>query len=140
MEYQIQSQYIKDKIQGATYSDVELVKTIKELCELESYILNFPTTHSRRMRFLNLQSIHSHDYMYILQELHPQAYEEEINEQKEEEKSTSVSDTIDEMNWWKSYKGVGVDELIEMKLKILHATSQDDLIKLEQELIKMRGE
>ena len=48
MDHQIQSQYIKDKIQGATCSNVELVKTIKELCELENYILNCPTIHSMR--------------------------------------------------------------------------------------------
>ncbi|MFP4401960.1 MAG: hypothetical protein ACLFPL_01910 [Candidatus Nanoarchaeia archaeon] len=133
MKYEIQSQYIKDKIQGADYSDKELVQTIKDLCTLEEYIITPPSTFSQIQTYLQLKAQYHQDYLHILQELQPQAYEEEL-EQAQKKSELTPQQSVEEMNWWKQNGGVGVDEILSLKLKILRTHSKEELLQLEKEL------
>ncbi|MFP4402203.1 MAG: hypothetical protein ACLFPL_03130 [Candidatus Nanoarchaeia archaeon] len=133
MKYEIQSQYIKEKIQGSDYTDKELVQTIKDICTLEEYIITPPVTHSQIQSYLQLKAQYHQDYLHILQELQPQAYEEEL-EQTQQESEVTPQQSVEEMNWWKTYGGVKVDEILNLKLKILRAHSQEELLQLEKQL------
>ena len=139
MKYEIQSQYIKEKIQGADYSDKDLVQTIKNLCLLEEFIITPPSTFSQIQTYLQLKSEYHHDYLYILQEINKEAYEEElVNAQKDSELTPQQS--VEEMNWWKQNGGVGVDEILNLKLKILRTHTEEELLQLEKELQGLAAE
>ncbi|MFP4402708.1 MAG: hypothetical protein ACLFPL_05790 [Candidatus Nanoarchaeia archaeon] len=139
MKYEIKSQYIKDKIQGVDYSDKELVLTIKDICTLEEFIITPPVTHSQIQTYLYLKSEYHQDYLHILQELQPEAYEEEL-EQTQKESELTPQQSVEEMNWWKKYGGVGVDKILSLKLRILRTHSKEELLQLEKELQGLEGE
>ncbi len=81
----IKSNYLKDKIKGASW--ISDHKHIDDLVLLEGFVINGPKSFASAGLYNHLKVKYSNDYYELLKELQPKRFEEESERSKEAAKN-----------------------------------------------------